>query len=163
MNDFLNTLNGKLIGAICGIIILFLVTKWESIKATLDNGVAIEKQGEFNTNLKQALKTDSIASIIMENEHFVELLFASPIVKQHTDDLGKELKKQIIEDVLRKDTNKVSSRSYVAIQLGIRDEAYLPLLTNVLGAFDRGELLTKEDADKYIEAEFKRLRRVAKF
>ena len=163
MNDFLNTLKGKLIGAICGLIILFLVTEQESIKATFNNGVAIEKQIEFDINLKQALKSDSIASIIMENENFVKLLFTSPIVKQHTDNLGKQLRKQIIADVMQKDTNKVSSRSYVAIELGIRDEAYLPLLTSVLGAFDRGELLTKEDADTYIKAEFKRLRRVAKF
>ena len=89
INDFLNSLKGKIIGAVTGLIVIFLVAKSELIISTFDKGQKIENQIEFNNQLTTAFKNDSIVFALMQNEKFVKLLFKSPTVQKQIQKIGK--------------------------------------------------------------------------
>jgi hypothetical protein len=158
INDFFNSLKGKIIGAVTGLIVVFLVAKSELIISTFDKGKEIEAQIEFESKLKVALKKDSVVSSLMENEKFVKLLFESPTVKKHIEQIGEELHNKIVIDVTRSDSNKVSMRSFVGMGAGVRDEEVLPILTEIVKAWDEGGILTEKDIKEIV-----RKARTAKF
>jgi hypothetical protein len=150
INDFLNSLKGKITGAVIGLIVLFLVAKWEAIISTFDKGKEIEKQIDFESSLTEALKKDTVVSSLMKNKKFVELLFDSPVVKKHIEKIGDKLHDKIVVDVTKNDTNKVSMRSFVGMGAGIRDEQVLPIITEIVKAWNEGAVLTDKDIDAIV-------------
>jgi len=160
VNDFLNTLKGKIIGAVTGLIVVFLVAKWEYVKSTFDNGVQIEKESKFNHNLVRAFKTDSITDLavdkLMSNPKFAKKILEHPDVKNYVDEVGKGLRDEIVENVVKSDSNKVSMRSFIGKEADIRDEQVLPLISEIVKAWKDGYLMTKKEAEVYIKKELKR-------
>lgn len=80
----------------------------------------------------------------------------SPQVTKFSKDAGTKIRNNIIEDVLKKDTNKISMRSFIGMKTGLRDEDVLPELAELLNAWKNGELMTKKEADSYIKKEVRR-------
>lgn len=144
-NEFLNSLKGKIIGAVAGLVVVFLIAKWDYVVARFDKGEEIAKQEVFEANLDKALKKPEIIKLLMENQEFVKLLFESPIVQKHIDEVGVELHDKIVLDVTKNDTNKVSMRSFVGMGAGVRDEQVLPILTEIVKAWNEGQVLTEKD------------------
>jgi len=151
INDFLNSLKGKIIGALTGLIVLFLVAKWDAILATFDKGQAIENQISFNSNLKTAFNNDSVVSALMANEKFVQILFQSPTVQKHIEEIGEEIHNKIVVDVTKNDSNKVSMRAFVGMGAGVRDEEVLPILTEIVKAWDEGKIITEKDIEGIVK------------
>ena len=117
------------------------------------------EQREFNENLIEAAGEDSVALAFLNNEAFFKMFFKSPAVQKEIKTLGIEISEEIhdniISDIIKKDTNKVSSRSYVAKELEIRDEAYLPLLVKALKAVKEEENVSKSEVKGIIKREVK--------
>lgn len=155
INDFLNSLKGKIIGAVTGLIILFLVAKWEAVVYTFDKGKSIEKQIQFESNLIDAMKNDSVVLTFLENEQFVKLFFQSTTVKNHIDQVGVELHDKIVLDVTKNDTNKVSMRSFVGMNAEVRDEQVLPILAEIVKSWNEKEIAKKKDVNTIIKKSVK--------
>jgi hypothetical protein len=147
INDFFNSLKGKIIGAVTGLIVVFLVAKSELIISTFDKGQSVEKQIEFESNLKKAFAKDSVVSSLMKNEKFVKLLFESPTVQKNIEEIGEELHNKIVIDVTKNDTNKISIRSFVGMGAGVRDEQVLPIITEIVKSWNEGKIITDKDID----------------
>ena len=149
MNDFLNSLKGKIIGAITGIVAMFLMTQWDSIVETFATGENIEKQTEFNAYLIKAMETDSINRAFLDNDHFVEIFFNSPTVKKHVNEVGNELHAKIIAQRISKDSNKVSSRDYIGAAVNMHPDSVLPFQAKMVKFFktleDKGVQLTTDE------------------
>lgn len=148
--SFLSELKSEWKKAVIGLIVVFVIAKYEYIVSVFDTGKQVEAQIEFEGNLKEALKKDSIVSSLMENEKFVKLLFQSPTVQKHIDQVGVELHDKIVEDVTKNDTNKVSMRSFVGMGAGIRDEQVLPIITEIVKSWNEGKVLTEKDVDEIV-------------
>lgn len=157
MSKFLQDFKGDIIKAIIGLIVVFLVSKWDGIVATFSTGANTEKQEEFEKSLSKAMENEDVVKKFLENDKFVDLFFESKLVREHTAQLGDGLRDQIIEDVMKKDTNKISMRSFIGMEIGVRDEDVLPLLSKLLDAYNKGEIMTKEEADDFIRREIRRI------
>ena len=148
--SFLSELKSEWKKAVIGLIVVFLIAKFDYVVAIFDTGKQVEAQIEFEVNLKEALKKDSIVSSLMENEKFVKLLFESPTVQKHIDQIGVELHDKIVLDVTKNDTNKVSMRSFVGMGAGIRDEQVLPIITEMVKSWNEGKVLTEKDIEAIV-------------
>ena len=87
----------------------------------------------------------------LNDSHLIEMLLESDKIKEFTEQAGKDIKNQIIEDVVRNDTNKVSTRAFISKELNIREENYLPLQTQVLKSYLNGDLILKSQVDSLIK------------
>jgi hypothetical protein len=102
-------------------------------------------QAEFNEAV------DARINEKLENPIFVKMLLSHPEVLNFTDDAGMKIRNAIIEDVMKKDTNKISMRSFLGKEVGVRDEKVLPLMAALLKAFDEGKLMTEDDVEALIK------------
>ena len=95
----------------------------------------------------------------MVNEEFATRFLNHPIVTKYVEDIGVELhdkiRDQIVEDVTKSDSNKVSMRSFVGKEADIRDEQVLPLLAEIIKAYKEQELAKKKDIKRMINQEVK--------
>ena len=149
--NFLKDFKGEILKAIIGLMVVFSIAKWDYIISTFDNGKQIEKQIEFESNLKIALKMDTVVLSLMENKEFVKLLFESEIVKNNINQIGVELHDKIVINVSKNDSNKVSMRSFVGMGAGIRDEQVLPIITEIVKSWNEGEIITDKDIDEIVK------------
>ncbi len=152
---FLKDFKGEIIKAIIGVMVVFLIAKWDYVVETFHNGKNIEKQLQFEDNLIVAFKNDSIVTNLMENKAFVRLLFKSTAVQRHIKQIGDEIHDKIVVDVTKNDTNKVSMRSFVGMGAGVRDEQVLPIITEIVKAWNDKEVAKKKDITKAIKERVK--------
>jgi hypothetical protein len=114
---------------------------------------------EFKADMAEALKDTAIVNGFFNNPAFLATFFNNPNVIKKIDVMGdnieKEIHDNIVDAIKKSDTNKVSSRSYVAKELEIRDEAYLPLLVKALKAVKEEENVTKKEVKGIIRREVK--------
>lgn len=106
----------------------------------------IQKGSEATINEK----IDARIEAKLSDAHLIEMLLNTNKIKEFTEQAGKDIKAQIIEDVIRKDSNKVSTRAYISKELDIREENYLPLQTKVLKSYLNGDLILKSQVDSLI-------------
>ena len=109
-----------------------------------------QEQISFNENLIQAAETDSVAQAFLENESFVRMFFSSPKVQEHIEELGIELHQSVVDQIISKDTTKISTRDYNAAGLNMHPDSVLPFQLSVLKFFkklkDKGiNITTSED------------------
>jgi len=159
LNDFLNTLKGKIVGAACVLIVVFLTAKWDSVVETFSTGENIQKQADFNSRMMKSVNNDSVFNALINNPKFIDKMLGHPKVQEFTDNAGMNIRDAIITDVTKKDSTKLNVNAYLSKELGIRDEDFLPLMKNLLEAYKNGDLMTKDQAKAYIEKEL----RVARF
>ena len=157
--SFISELKNEWKKAIIGLIVVFLIAKWDYIVSTFDKGKEVENQITFEENLKEALQKDSIVLALMENEKFVKILFESHTVRSHIDKMTQELEKEIhdkiVEDVTKNDTNKVSMRAFVGMGAGVRDEQVLPIITQIVKDYNDEKIAKKADITKAIKRSVK--------
>lgn len=135
INDFLNTLKGKIVGAIIGVIIVFLVAQWDAVVDTFDKGAQVEKQVDFNTMLIEASKDKEVVKAFLESESFVNVFFSSPLVQKNITEIGNELHAEIINQRISKDSTKVSMRDYNAAGLNMHPDSVLPFQLSIFKYF----------------------------
>lgn len=129
----------------------------------MSTGAEVEFNNKVGAAVQVKMKDKDFVSELIKDPVFLNAILESDDVKEYSKDVGQEIRNQIVEEVSKSDSVKVSTRAHVAKELDIRDEAYFPLLVSVLRAYKDGELMTKEDADDYIKEEIRRQRRVATF
>jgi len=152
---FLNDFKADIIKAVTGLVIVFLIAKFDYVVSIFDKGKSIEKQAEFESNLIDAFKSDSVFSSLMNNEKFVQLWFESKTVKSHINKIGEELHDKIVIDVTKSDSNKVSMRSFVGMNAEVRDEQVLPILSEMVKAWNEKEIAKKKDVNTIIKRSVK--------
>jgi len=138
---------------------LVVVAKWDAVVSTFDKGAEIEKMEIIKSDMKAALQDTSVLNAAFSNPNFVATFFNNPTVNKKIEELGVELhnriRDQIVEDVIKNDTNKISMRSFVGKEADIRDEQVLPLLAEIIKAYKEKEFAKKKDVKNIIKQEIK--------
>jgi hypothetical protein len=93
---------------------------------------------EFNA------KIDSRIEEKINDASFVQMILKSDKVSEFTEDAGKEIRANIIKDVMRKDTNKVSFRAVLGQGTGLRDEDVPGVIIDLINDYKEGKLECKE-------------------
>jgi len=102
---------------------------------------------------------DSVFTVKVTDPATLAKILQSETIADFSAEAGDKIRNTIIEDVMKKDTNKISMRSFLGMKTGMRDEDVLPKLAELLGAWKKGELMTKKQVDEKL----KRYRTVATF
>lgn len=98
---------------------------------------------------------DSLFLVNAKKPENLDLILESEEVKKFSEKAGKEIHDQIVENVTKNDSNKISMRAFVGASADIRDDAVLPLLAELLKEYKAGNLMTKRQADAYVSRKIK--------
>jgi hypothetical protein len=85
---------------------------------------------------------------LLNNKRFIQFLLESDEVKEFEKQAGMKIRDEIVEQVTKSDTDKVSMRSFLGKEIGLRDEDVLPFLAEFMKQYKDGEIATKEDVKK---------------
>ena len=125
---------------------VILVFAGEKVWGYIEKGV----EADFETQVEEIFMAK------LKEPTTFDILLNSKEVTKFKEDAGKEVRAEIIEDVMKKDTNKISMRSFLGMKTGLRDEDVLPALAKLLDAWEKGDLMTKEQANNYINHKLSR-------
>jgi hypothetical protein len=146
LNKIKDQIKDKIVLIVVGIILVIGNQLWSYIQAGAK--ADIDKQIE-SVVIKSLQKEDTIKELL-KNPRFVKLILESEEVKEFEKQAGMRIRDEIVEQVTKSDTNKVSMRSFIGKEIGIRDEAVLPLLSELLNAYHKGDITTKEDVQRIV-------------
>jgi len=123
-------------------------------------------KAEFNENIIKAYDDPSVKEKVskefeknLTDPTILSKVLKSPTIDNFTSEAGDKIRRSVVENVLKEDSTKLSTVSYIGKEIGMRDEDVLPKLAKLLQAWDKGEIMTKEQADAYIERKL----RIARF
>jgi hypothetical protein len=137
----------------------------EKVWGYIEVGAKTEFQADVATTFTATEGTpfynavDSVVTMKVTDPEMISMLLESSEVKEAQHQAAEDIRNTIIEDVMKKDTNKISMRSFLGMKTGLRDEDVLPALGALLDAHVKGEIMTKKEADAHI----KKALRIAKF
>ena len=134
----------------------------EKVWSYIEVGVNTEFQADVAKTFTGAAfynAVDSVFTVKVTDPATLARILQSETIADFSEEAGAKIRNTIIEDVMKKDTNKISMRSFIGMKTGMRDEDVLPELADLLDAWQKGELMTKKEADAHI----KKALRVAKF
>ena len=100
---------------------------------------------------------DSVFTVKITDPAILNKILTSTEVVKFSDEAGDKIRNAIIEDVMRQDTNKISMRAFIGMKIKMRDEDVLPALAELMNAWNKVELMTKEQADVYVTRKVKSL------
>ena len=146
--SFITDLKTEWKKAVIGLIVVIGISKGEQIIGYFETGKGLEEEKRTEEVIIKALGKEEIITQLLKNPKFVQLILESPEVKKYEERIGMELRDDIVEQVTKTDSTKVAMNSYLGKEVGIRDEQVLPLLANLLKAFDKEEIATKEELTK---------------
>lgn len=115
INNFFNTLGGKISAAICVIIVTSLVAKWDSIVATHDKGEIIERREETKKD---------IMAIMSEHAFFDTLMNTKPMLEYR----AKQTVILTTQMLNSKDSNRVKFSALLSSATGMTLEALVDTL-----------------------------------
>lgn len=136
--------------------ILILWTVGEKLWGYIEVGAKTEFNTEVAANFSAKEGTafyntvDSIFTIRVKDPKILGMILESEEVVKFSEEAGTNIRNAIIEDVMKQDTNKISMRSFLGMKTGLRDEDVLPKLAELLDAWKKGELMTKGEANSYV-------------
>jgi hypothetical protein len=139
-------LKGKAVLIIVGIVLVIGNQIWSYIQ----KGAKADIDKQIEQVVVSALQKEDIIKELLKNPRFVQLILESDEVKKFEEEAGMRIRDEIVEQVTKSDTNKVSMRSFIGKEIGVRDEAVLPLLSELLKAYNEGKLTTKEDVQRIV-------------
>ena len=144
-----------------GVIMLGLVGFGDKIIDIFNTGAEVEFKNEVATTFTVKEGTpfynavDSVVTLKVKDPALISLLLESDEVVEAQHQAALDIRNTIIEDVMKKDTNKISMRSFLGMKTGLRDEDVLPALAKLLDSWEKGELMTKRQADAYVTRKVK--------
>jgi hypothetical protein len=145
-------LKDKAVLIIVGIVLVIANQAWSYIQ----KGAEADIDKKIETVVVNSLQKEEIIKELMKNPKFVQLILESDEVKKFEEEAGMKIRDEIVEQVTKSDTNKVSMRSFLGKEVGIRDEQVLPLLANLLKAYEEGDIATKEELTRTVNREIRR-------
>lgn len=150
MNDvskrIFDELKSKGVLIVSGIVLVICNQVWTYIQ----QGAKADIDKKIEQVVVKSLHKEDILKEVIKNPRFVELILESEEVKKYEDEAGMRIRDEIVEQVTKSDSNKVSMRSFIGKEIGVRDEDVLPLLSELLKAYNKGELSTKEDVQRIV-------------
>ncbi len=144
-----------------GLLLLGVVAKlaWDTFQV----GAEVKYQAHF----QETMKTDGVKNIVktqiveeidgaMDDANLWKKAFGNDHLVDYVSDKVAEAKQHIVDDVLRADTSKIDFVSGLGVLSGKRNEDIMPILAKIVKAIDDGDIMFKDDVEKYIEKEIKR-------
>lgn len=132
------------------IIGLIISQTWSYVSDVFTKGM----QQEFQDKVEQLYEKDSFRDKVdeafqenMRDPMVLSMVLSSSQVTDFAEENAKKVKAAIVDQVLREDSTKVSTVSYLGRQTGLRDEDILPLLAEIIKAWEEKELITKDQAE----------------
>lgn len=116
------------------VLILFIITSVGGYIWTLTQKGA---EAEFNE------KIDSRINSKMQDGRLVQILLQSKEIKKFTKNAGESIRNEVIKDVMRKDTNKVSLRAIIGKGTKLRDEDVPDAIIKMINDYNNGLLHCK--------------------
>jgi len=131
----------------------------EKVWGLIEVGAEVEFQNKIieaykAPAVKEAVKAEFKANII--DPAILGEVLASPEVHDFSKEAGDKIEKKIVADVLKEDSTKISLVSGLGQKSGIRDEVIMDKMATLLKAWDKGEIMTKDQADTYIKKALKK-------
>ena len=107
---------------------------------------------EFKSNMKESIKDTAVINGLLNNRDFVAIFFNNPSINKKIEELGIELHKKVVTNIINKDSSKVSTRDYISAGINMHPDSVLPFQLEVFKFFkrleDRGvRLATDKDLD----------------
>ena len=99
----------------------------------------IQKGSEVEINQKIDARIDDK----IKNGGLVQVLLQSKEITKFTDEAGKNIRDQVVKNIMRKDTNKVSLRAIIGKGTKLRDEDVPDAIINVINDYNKGKLYCK--------------------
>lgn len=116
------------------VLILFIITSIGGYVWTLTQKGA---EAEFNE------KIDARINSKLQNGRLVQVLLQSKEITKFTKDAGESIRNEVIKDVMRKDTNKVSLRAIIGKGTKLRDEDVPDAIIEMINDYNNGTLHCK--------------------
>jgi len=146
LNNIVEELKNKIVLIVVGVFLVVGNQVWSYI----EKGAEADVDQKIESVVIKSLKKERIIKELMRNPRFVQLILESEEVKEFEKEAGMRIRDEIVEQVTKSDTNKVSMRSFIGKEIGVRDESVLPLLSELLKAYNDGEISTKEDVKRIV-------------
>jgi hypothetical protein len=148
----ISELKSKAVLIIVGAVLVVANQLWSYIQ----KGAEADIDNKIEEVVVASLQKEDIIKELMKNPRFVQLILESEEVRKFEEEAGMRIRDEIVERVIKSDTNKVSMRSFLGKEVGIRDEQVLPLLAALLKAYEEGDLATKEELTRTVNREIRR-------
>lgn len=100
--------------------------------------------------VKEAMKTEFKENI--KDPIILGEVLASPSVDNFSKEAGKKIEQTIVTNVLKEDSTKISFIVTLGQKADIRNDKVIDKLAEVLVAWSKGELMTRDEAEKLINA-----------
>lgn len=131
---------------VIGFLITSLSTAYYFTKDVIDDYRHREHIAELKSDMKEVLQDTAVINSLFNNPDFVAVFFNNPNVNKKIEELGVELHKKVVINIIEKDSNKVSSRDYISAGINMHPDSVLPFQLKVFKFFkkleDRGIHLT---------------------
>ena len=100
----------------------------------------IQKGGEVEINQK----IDDRINTKIQDGRLVQILLQSEEISKFTEEAGESIRNEVIKDVMRKDTNKVSLRAIIGKGTKLRDEDVPDIIIKIINDYNNGLLHQKK-------------------
>ena len=158
MSDFKDKLLSALKDKTIVLIVLVLGVVGKQVWDYVQKGAQVDVDNHIEEIVVKSLQKDEVVRILLQNPNVVRMILESDEVKEFTEQAGQDIHDKIVEDVTRSDTNKVSMRSFVGMEAGVRDEQVLPILAKIVKAWNEGEITTNKQLEEYVDREIRTAR-----
>jgi len=109
VNEFLNTLKGKVIGAVCAIIVVFFMAKWDYVVDTFNYGAKTKADIELNEKVDKRVRsvmfTDSIMDKFLEQDKVQQFV--------------QKVRVDAMKDAYHNDSSKVKISAKISAHTGM--------------------------------------------
>jgi hypothetical protein len=143
--SLINDLKSEWKKALIGLIVVTVIAKGEKIVGYFETGKEAEDAAKMEVMLVKSLQKDAVMIELLNNKRFIQFLLESDEVKEFEKQAGMKIRDEIVEQVTKSDTDKVSMRSFLGKEIGLRDEDVLPFLADFMKQVKEGNIATKED------------------
>ena len=128
---------------------------WQVVEPLIGAGAEVEFQNKIIEAYKSPAVKEAVKTEFKENINDPAILsevLASPSIDNFSKEAGEKIEKQIVTNVLKEDSTKLSIIAVLGQKADIRNDKVMDKLAEVLVAWSKGELMTKEEAERYFNA-----------
>ena len=128
--------------AILGLVVM---QGWNIVSDRMDAGKEAQEQAVFEARVK-AMFTDA---------NMWNMIFSSTYLTNEVSKTVTTAKKQIKKEMYAADSAKIDFVGVMGTLTGFRNDSVIPKLAKLMIAVEKGEIMLKDDAEKYIKQQVK--------
>jgi len=99
----------------------------------IQKGGEVEINEKIDARIDQKIKTGGLVRVLLQSKE----------IEKFTDEAGKTIHDQVVKNIMRKDTNKVSLRAIIGKGTKLRDEDVPDAIIRVINDYNNGNLKCK--------------------